>query len=141
MTEAHLRASALTFTDLPDPAGGGGYRYLDDAVLTWRDGRICSLLSAEDFSKSGGDLARCEHLSGALMLPGFIDAHVHAPQLGVMASYGQQLLDWLENAADREFLNYPFLNEYDPFLDNVRGEELFKTLMDRVREEWESIAV
>lgn len=98
MTETHLRASALTFTDVPDPAGGGGYRYLADAVLTFRDGRISALLSADDFSSSGGDLARCEHFPGALMLPGFIDAHVHAPQLGVMASYGEQLLDWLKNS-------------------------------------------
>lgn len=97
MTETHLRASALTFTDVPDPARGRGYRYLHDAVLVCSEGRISALLSADDFSKAGGDLARCEHFPGALMLPGFIDAHVHAPQLRVMASYGRQLLDWLEN--------------------------------------------
>jgi len=31
-----------------------------------------------------------------LILPGFIDAHVHYPQLGVIASFGAQLLQWLE---------------------------------------------
>ncbi|MFN7692468.1 MAG: membrane protein insertion efficiency factor YidD, partial [Burkholderiales bacterium] len=33
---------------------------------------------------------------GQLILPGFIDTHVHAPQLDVIASYGTELLDWLE---------------------------------------------
>src|SRR5690606_24629615 len=32
----------------------------------------------------------------ALIVPGFIDVHVHMPQLGVLASHGAQLLDWLE---------------------------------------------
>jgi guanine deaminase len=29
------------------------------------------------------------------VLPGFIDTHVHSPQLDVIASYGTELLDWL----------------------------------------------
>jgi guanine deaminase len=33
--------------------------------------------------------------SGQLLLPGFIDTHVHSPQLDVIASYGTELLDWL----------------------------------------------
>ena len=30
-----------------------------------------------------------------LLLPGFIDAHAHFPQMQVIASYGAELLDWL----------------------------------------------
>uniref|UniRef100_E6PVU9 guanine deaminase n=1 Tax=mine drainage metagenome TaxID=410659 RepID=E6PVU9_9ZZZZ len=33
---------------------------------------------------------------GHLLMPGFIDPHVHAPQLDVIASFGAALLDWLE---------------------------------------------
>jgi guanine deaminase len=33
--------------------------------------------------------------SGRLLLPGFIDTHVHSPQLDVIASFGTELLDWL----------------------------------------------
>jgi guanine deaminase len=33
--------------------------------------------------------------TGRLVLPGFIDTHVHSPQLDVIASYGTELLDWL----------------------------------------------
>ncbi len=34
--------------------------------------------------------------SGQLLMPGFIDTHVHSPQLDVIASWGTELLDWLE---------------------------------------------
>ena len=33
---------------------------------------------------------------GRLILPGFVDTHVHSPQIDVIASYGTELLDWLE---------------------------------------------
>lgn len=92
-----LRAAALFFTDAPDIDTGAGVTYLEDAVLTMQNGRIESCAPARDFAAAGGDLASCEHLPQALMMPGFIDAHVHAPQLNVMASYGEQLLDWLQN--------------------------------------------
>jgi len=35
------------------------------------------------------------------------------------------------------FCRYAFLNNYDPFLVKLRGEERFKKLMDRVKYEWE----
>jgi tetratricopeptide (TPR) repeat protein len=50
-------------------------------------------------------------------------------------------LDWLENAANRGFIAYPFLNEFDPFLKNIRSEERFKKLMERVKYEWENFKV
>ncbi len=30
-------------------------------------------------------------------MAGFVDSHIHYPQTGMIASYGEQLLDWLEN--------------------------------------------
>ncbi|WP_408589797.1 guanine deaminase [Novosphingobium sp.] len=36
-----------------------------------------------------------ERLAG-LIVPGFVDAHVHYPQTDRIASHGEQLLDWLE---------------------------------------------
>jgi tetratricopeptide (TPR) repeat protein len=49
----------------------------------------------------------------------------------------KEALDWLENAADGDFINYPFINQHDWFLDNIRGEERFKKLMERVKYKWE----
>jgi len=53
----------------------------------------------------------------------------------------ESAFEWLENAVNRGFINYPLLNNIDPFLDNIRGEERFKKLMERVKYEWENIEV
>jgi hypothetical protein len=45
-------------------------------------------------------------------------------------------LGWLENAVNQGFINYPFLSKHDPFLANIRGEERFEKLMERVKSEW-----
>jgi guanine deaminase len=37
--------------------------------------------------------------SGCLIAPGFVDTHVHYVQTGMVASYGTQLLDWLDRYA------------------------------------------
>jgi len=51
------------------------------------------------------------------------------------------VLNWLEHAVDRGNFDYPFFNEYDPFLENICGEERFKKLMERVKYEWENFEV
>jgi tetratricopeptide (TPR) repeat protein len=50
-------------------------------------------------------------------------------------------IDWLEIATSRGWIPYPFLNHYDPFLANIRGEERFKKLMKRVKYDWEHFEV
>ena len=50
-------------------------------------------------------------------------------------------LKWLEKWIDLGFINYPFLSKYNTFLDNIRGEERFKKLMERVKYEWENFEV
>ncbi len=42
----------------------------------------------------------------ALLTPGLIDTHVHYPQVDVIASYGEQLLDWLNNYTFPTELNF-----------------------------------
>jgi non-specific serine/threonine protein kinase len=50
-------------------------------------------------------------------------------------------LVWLENAVNKGLINYPFLNKYDPLMNNIRGEERFKKLMERVKKQWETFEV
>ena len=52
-----------------------------------------------------------------------------------------EAIEWIENAVNWGFINYPFLMEYDPFFDNIRGEPRFKKLMERVKYEWEHFEV
>ena len=72
--------------DQPPP----GVRWRPNHWLLIEDGRIAAIQTAAP----GPEWAR-EDRSGQLILPGFIDTHVHAPQLDVIASYGTELLDWL----------------------------------------------
>ena len=53
----------------------------------------------------------------------------------------ERALDWLEQDVDLGMINYPLMNELDPFLKNIRGEERFKKLMERVKYEWEHFEV
>jgi hypothetical protein len=50
-------------------------------------------------------------------------------------------MEWLENAVEREFFNYPLMNEIDPFLKNIRGEKRFQKLMKKVKHEWKNFKV
>ncbi|MCK5704036.1 MAG: hypothetical protein KAI29_22935 [Cyclobacteriaceae bacterium] len=47
----------------------------------------------------------------------------------------------LECAVNLGAINYPLYSEVDPFLENIRGEERFKKLMERVKHEWEVFEV
>jgi Arc/MetJ-type ribon-helix-helix transcriptional regulator len=60
----------------------------------------------------------------------------HAASFCSFLGQPNEALDWLENAINRGFYNSPFM-EVDPFLDNIRGEERFKKLLERAKLELE----
>lgn len=91
----HLTGRTLSFEGDPavDPAAA---RYTEKGAVLVEDGRIvwCGQQGDEPADLSEG--AERRDYGDHLILPGFIDAHVHYPQIGVIASFGMQLLDWLE---------------------------------------------
>ena len=94
-TRIALRGDLLDFTAAPawgdvDPAG---LRFRADHWLLIEQGRIVGTQPGDQVP--GEDWRRHEY-PGRLILPGFIDTHVHSPQLDVIASYGSELLDWLD---------------------------------------------
>lgn len=92
-----IRGRLLTFTGTPGGAGDRScYRYLDDALLLIEGGRIVGVGPAELLSPRLPPETPITHYPDDLILPGFIDTHIHFPQTRVIASYGAQLLDWLE---------------------------------------------
>ncbi len=68
------------------------------------------------------------------------NAH-HLASVFALLNEKKETLDWLENAVNQGFINYPLLAEHDSFLENIRGEERFKKLMKRVMYEWENFEV
>ena len=89
-----IRADLLDFTATPAWQGADldGVRFRPDHWLLVEAGRIVGAQPAG--LPLEGDWARHDH-AGRLILPGFIDTHVHCPQLDVIASYGAGLLVWL----------------------------------------------
>ena len=87
-------ADLLDFSAAPawGSTGMAGVRFRPNHWLLIGDnGRIVDALP----QAPGPDWQRIDH-RGKLLLPGFIDTHVHCPQLDVIASHGAGLLDWLE---------------------------------------------
>ncbi len=89
------RACVLHFLDDPDK-GAQSWEYFDDGGLLVESGCIKACGPAETLLKQLPEGCEIRDLSGKLIVPGFIDTHVHYPQLEVMAGCGVQLLDWLE---------------------------------------------
>ncbi|WP_207458916.1 guanine deaminase [Azospirillum sp. SYSU D00513] len=92
-----IRGRLLTF--LREPAGPGdrdSYRYIADGVVHVADGRIAAAGPAEEILPGLPPGTTVDHHPDRIVMPGFIDLHIHMPQTQVIASYGTQLLDWLE---------------------------------------------
>jgi len=95
MSRLAIRADLLDFTADPGWSAPSdvspGLRWRPDHWLLVDGGRIAGAQpEAPDTS-----WLRHDH-RGRLLMPGFIDTHVHMPQLEVIASYGTELLHWLE---------------------------------------------
>ncbi|SEF67885.1 guanine deaminase [Bosea lathyri] len=90
-----LRGRLLWFVDDPDAAGDAAYRYIADGLLVMADGLIASVGEAAQLLATLPPGAEIVDHRPHLIMPGFIDAHIHMPQTQVVASYGAQLMDWL----------------------------------------------
>jgi len=73
------------------------YEYFEDGLLVVINGHIKEIGPANDLLANWQGVVPIQDETGKLLMPGFIDGHIHAVQSGVIASYGAQLLDWLEN--------------------------------------------
>lgn len=93
MSQRFVRARALHFPELTC----SGFDYFEDAILHIENGHIKRFAPAALFLNDGLAQEACEHYPDMLLMPGLIDAHVHFPQVEIIASFGDQLLDWLEH--------------------------------------------
>ncbi|NOR66062.1 MAG: guanine deaminase [Woeseiaceae bacterium] len=103
MATTAFRASILHC--LADPGGATDHNktsaveYLDDGLLIVENGYVHETGEAEALLPGlSEDVEVVEHRD-KLIIPGMIDCHVHFPQIDIIASYGEQLLDWLNRYA------------------------------------------
>jgi guanine deaminase len=89
-----FRGSFLDFVD--DPfycVESESVRYIPDGLLILENGKIKEL-GAYETLKDKYALPITSYV-GRLLMPGFIDTHIHFPQTEIIAAYGKQLLEWL----------------------------------------------
>ncbi|SDU23984.1 guanine deaminase [Geopseudomonas guangdongensis] len=100
--------SALLYS-LDDPATVGAaasYRHHEDGLLLVEDGLIRACGPAGELLPGLPAGTPLRHWPDALIVPGFVDTHIHYPQTGMIGAAGEQLLDWLARytyPAERRF--------------------------------------
>jgi guanine deaminase len=95
-----LRGTLVTCRDDPfltDPAKA--FVVETDGIVVCRDGLIERVGPAAEMLATLPRGVTVADYTGCLIAPGFIDTHVHYVQTGIVASYGTQLLDWLDRYA------------------------------------------
>jgi guanine deaminase len=94
------RASVLhCLTDPGETSNPQAWEYFDDGALVVDDGIVVGMGPADQLLGALPGDAKITDFSGKLLVPGFIDCHVHFPQLDIIGSFGAQLLDWLNRYA------------------------------------------
>ncbi|MFO1070276.1 MAG: guanine deaminase [Geminicoccaceae bacterium] len=91
-----VRGRLVWFEDDPAEAGAAAVRDIEDGAVLIADGRIGAVGSWADLAASVPPGTPVDGHPGCLVMPGLIDTHIHYPQVQVIASYGAQLLEWLE---------------------------------------------
>ncbi|NHT76340.1 guanine deaminase [Rhizobiaceae bacterium CRRU44] len=96
MTSTLLRGRTLTFRRRPlSMDDTQAYAYETDGALLLRDGLIVASGAYNAVREQAPeDAVEIDHRPH-LILPGFIDTHVHFPQMQVIGSYAANLLEWL----------------------------------------------
>ncbi|KUP93030.1 guanine deaminase [Tritonibacter horizontis] len=90
-----LRGRTLNFRAEPaGPEDTAAFCYIEDGAILIQDGMIVAQGAYSELCHRRPEARVVDHRPHLLM-PGFIDLHLHFPQVQVVASWGEQLLDWL----------------------------------------------
>jgi guanine deaminase len=113
-----FRGELVDFVGDPAFLGDAAHRHFPDGILVVRDGLVARAGAAGPMLATlppGTPIADCR---GKLIMPGFVDTHIHYVQTDMIASYGEQLLEWLERytfPAEAKFLDRAHADEVAEF--------------------------
>ncbi len=99
--DALMKTLALrgpTYTLIADPflhAPAGCVVHEADGCILVRDGKISAVGAYASLRDKLPASVESRHYPDAILMPGFVDAHIHYPQIEIIGSYGAQLLEWL----------------------------------------------
>lgn len=126
MAASGIRGAFFDFVDDPWKHVGReseAARFHADGLLVMEDGRIVDFGPFDTVAPRHPGL-EVTTLADRLILPGFIDGHIHFPQTRVLGSYGEQLLPWLETWIFPEERKYA-----DRAYADVAAERFFDALL------------
>jgi guanine deaminase len=119
-----LRGQLLDFIDDPAEVGAAAsHRYHRDGLLVIEDGRIAKASDAQALLSELPPGTPVDEYPDCLIMPGLIDTHIHYPQTQVIASYGAQLLEWLQK--------YTFVEE-EKFGDPAHAAAIARFFLDEL---------
>jgi guanine deaminase len=126
------RARLLDFTNEPmEGEVSSAVRYIEDGALAVSGGVIIARGDFGDVRKAHPDAEIIDHRPH-LIMPGFIDTHLHFPQMQVVGSYAGALLEWLNK--------YTFVEE-QKFRDLTHAERIARHFFDELTNHGTTTAV
>ena len=118
-----IRSSFLDFIDDPFyTSETASVRYLEDGLLVIENGKIKDFGTYEQLHEKYVGIDAIAY-PDKLIMPGFIDTHIHYPQTAMVAAYGEQLLEWLSK--------YTFPTEAK-FKDKNYAQEIATVFLDEL---------
>jgi len=91
-----LLGQTLSFAADPFAAGPAAARHDSAGGVLIENGHIIAVGHGADLRAAHPQAIVVDH-GQALLMAGFVDAHVHYPQTGIIASWGKRLIDWLNS--------------------------------------------
>ncbi len=118
-----IRSAFFDFVDDPFYVSAAqSVRYISDGLLVLENGYVKELGDYTTLAARYPDIPTTAY-PNRLIMPGFVDIHIHFPQTEMIGAYGEQLLDWLNN--------YTFPIEAK-FKDKDYADQLAKIFIDEL---------
>ncbi|WP_309664346.1 guanine deaminase [Tabrizicola sp.] len=114
-----LLGQVIRFVGDPFIEGTDAARHLDRGAVLVDGGRIAAVGDAASL-RLQAPAARVHDYGRALISAGFVDAHVHYPQTAIIASWGKQLIDWLNTYTFPEEMRFADRS----YADDIAGRYL-----------------
>ena len=101
----------------------GALRAFGDGALAVANGEVAACGDYSEVRKQFPDAA-VRDLRGSFILPGFIDTHIHFPQVRVIGGLGYSLLEWLDRLTLPEEISFA-----DPAYAGIIAGEFVRSLI------------
>ena len=96
-------------------------RYVEDGLLITEQGKVTWFGTWQEGQARITNEMEFAHYPDQLIVPGFIDTHIHFPQTEMMGAYGEQLLEWLNTytfPTEMQFKDKKYADEIAHFFVN-----------------------